>query len=609
MDSVSNQLKNAAEIADLIVRLSSEDIHSRINDLDLVTLAYTPEALFEHLQNYCVLKDPVDIKQVLSGMLAVNKGGKPSQQIDRTKAHPLYDALFNQSGFLARYTPEHPLIIVMFRGGRGAAALTTLLAGLPNVSLQIVLGATDDGRSWYIAAADFDATGVPDAGKSLLDLAQDIAVKKLLGVRLNEEKGVNLPAEFANIIRLLEGDSKIPVSPKTESFQDLLMPIATEKRQMLHQFLNSFQSRYSTIPSKAAPTRTTEFSFHNIPLRSIALVGAAWHYDGDWQMAADEVGKLLDIGPHRVLFPTLERLHLMAMTDDGIINFAESSINEHPKLADFFGLWLMNEKLDINEFTAALLSQGIALEELAGEDPAGMSKNDRDLQVEIRETTRKIVDSTPQKLQQTAALIAERSCSGHNSQVDSVPAAQPEADLALRKADLIVYAPTSLESNIGSAMIVPELQRAIHANTDAAKIHFVNPTIENDKADTTALDMVTRLARYVSGQQANLVPEVDWKGVAAYMEYVVGIGEQFPGKDKQKSYIPFNNEAIRRDTLGHLTPVPLNLELASPTHKQRKDHTDYDEEYGFYDSAVMKEAIIALLGIKMSGLKFKSNNE
>ena len=595
------------EIADLVIRLAEETIECRVNNLDLATLASRPEALIEHLQNYSVLKDLGDIEQILSGMLTANSGRKsPHRPVDE-KAQSLYDALFNQTGFLARYTPEHPLKIAMFRGGRGAAALTSLLADLTNVSLQIVLGATDDGRSWYIAAADFNATGVPDAGKSLLDLARDENVKKFLEARLNEEPGSDLHAEFADFIRLLEGEADVPLNPQIQSFYDLWMPISAKKRKTLLRFLSTFQRRYSRFPRKTDPAKTTDFSFHNIPLRSIVLVGAAWHFNGDWQLAADEVSKLLDIGKHRVLFPTAKRQHLMAMTADGIIYFAETGINEHPKLADFFGLWLMNEKLDINEITTELQGWGIVLEDLTEEEPSGMSEEDRDLQSEIRETTRKIVDSTPQKLQRIAALLAERSRSAHTSRQGSVPALQ-QAGAALGAADVIVYSPTTLESNIGSALIVPGLQRAIRANRCAAKIHLVNPTIENDRPDTTSLDMVTRLARYASGQQAYLISEIDWKEVAFYVEYVVGIGEQFPRRDEEKVYIPFDDEAIHRDTGGYLIPIPLNLESATPTRKQRKDYTGYDEEYGFYDSAVMKETLIALLGIKIQGFQIKVNN-
>ncbi|MCP4331452.1 MAG: hypothetical protein GY785_02260 [Gammaproteobacteria bacterium] len=593
MSHVSNNRKDAQRIADLVTLLIGESVECRVGTHDRAEFETAPQELIE---------------QVLSSRLTVSVEPKPSFSPDVTNAQTLYDALFDQSGFLERYTPEHPLKIAMFRGGRGAKTLTFLLADLPNVSLQIVLGATDDGRSWYIAATGFNATGVPDAGKSLLDLARDADVKKFLAARLKEEEGSNLHAEVAEFIRLIEGDANALLSTQTRSLHDLLMSVSTEKRQVLLRFLSTFQSRYSTFPSKTTPTRTTDFSFHNIPLRSIVLVGAAWHFDGDWQRAVDSVGKLLDIGPHRVLFPTVERQHLVAMTSDGIIYFAETGINEHPKQSDFFGLWLVSQKLDINEFTTELQGQHISLEELTQEAPSSMSEEERDLQSEIRKTTRKIVDSTEQKLQQTAVLIAERSCTARTSRQGPVPALQ-EAESVLRTADIIVYAPTTLESNIGSALIIPGLQRAICENTHAVKIHFVNPTLDNDKPDTTALDMVTRLARYASGQQVYLTSEIDWKEMAGYVEYIVGIGKQFQGRDKEKNYIPFDDEEIHRDTDGHLIPVPLNLELANPTLKQSKDYAGYDEEYGFYDPAVMKEALIALLGIKMAGFQVKSNDE
>ena len=77
---------------------------------------------------------------------------------------------------------------MIFRRGRGASQYTEALKNLPNVRIQVLLGAVDDGRSWYVAARDFQATGIPDVGKSLLDLSGDKDVKDLLSVRLLGDK-------------------------------------------------------------------------------------------------------------------------------------------------------------------------------------------------------------------------------------------------------------------------------------------------------------------------------------------------------------------------------------------------------------------------------------
>ena len=121
--------------------------------------------------------------------------------------------------------------------------------------------------------------------------------------------------------------------------------------------------------------------------------------------------------------------------------------------------------------------------------------------------------------------------------------------------------------------------------------------------------MMTRLARYVTGRQAYLNPDIDWKEVAACVEYVVGIGERFPRRDREKRYILFDEESIRRDTGGHIIPIPLDLELATQTNQQLNYNTCKGEAYGFYDPVVMKEALIALLGIKNTGFQIKANIE
>ena len=189
------------EIANIIKQLSDRDVPARLNNTDLVSFINSPSELLTHIQSYSILKEPEQIKQVL---LAKLKSVKNPNAPPGLLSDIVYPAIFDQDSFLRQQ--QKPLNIVIFRGGRGASDFTQILRQLPNVNVYIVLGATDDGRSWRIASQDFDATGVPDAGKSLLDLAGDIAAKGLLSSRIKiviEEKDKAKEKQLEEEIRAL----------------------------------------------------------------------------------------------------------------------------------------------------------------------------------------------------------------------------------------------------------------------------------------------------------------------------------------------------------------------------------------------------------------------
>ncbi|PIQ88029.1 MAG: hypothetical protein COV73_01005, partial [Candidatus Omnitrophica bacterium CG11_big_fil_rev_8_21_14_0_20_43_6] len=382
--------------------------------------------------------------------------------------------------------------IVIFRGGRGAGPYVGLLKKLPFVNVNIVLGATDDGRSWFFASQDFDATGIPDCGKSLLDLASDKQVEKFLSLRMKRETADeaaeqkerdDLRVQFYLLLSKLNGHPEVILDSDVERLYKKFIAIQDEgKKEELLLYINKFYNIFSKYHPKS------KFTFNDIPMRSLVLLGAAWQIgtrqSPAWQGAADAVGRLLDLREgDRVIFATEERQHLIAMLEDGTIYFAETGINEHPKTSDFIGLWLVDRE-DIWNIQQSFRGAGIELMDVDSDDR------------EVKYTTRKVRDV--ERVLDAAGIIAQHSRSANVSIKGKVPA-NPLAKEAIKNADVIVYSVTSLESNMGSALIVDGIGEVVAENSAAAKIYLVNPTVENDpvinEKNPTALDMLNRLFR------------------------------------------------------------------------------------------------------------------
>ena len=594
------------DIANLLGELRKDGVVVRMHGQALDELVGDPQKLEDHFRQFSVIKDPQVIRMILQGKLKLISGKNLSEGMDLQSINGLFNALFDQERFLAQYSAQHPLNVVILRGGRGASQYTEALKNLPNVRVQVLLGAVDDGRSWYVAARDFKATGIPDAGKSLLDLAEDRDVKDFLSLRLMGEKSGLLKEDMETLVRGLEsGEPQKFYYSQIALANQQALKVPLEKRHEISRFLKKFletlKGRYSQ----------SIFSLNQTPIRSLVLLGAAWDLQdrGDldyWQNAIDEVGALLDLkAGSRVILPTQERQYLVAMTGDGTIYGAETGINEFlEKPAPFIGLWLMDHPFDINSFKNELKKSGINAKLLSIHDPKG--KYDSNLKQEIESTTLRVSEMDAYK---TASLLAKLTTSGDRLRAKPSIKLNPAAQDILAKADAIVFGNTTFESNIGSSLVIPGMGEAIEANANAVKIHIVNPTSEAEPYGTTALSLLERLYRYATRQFLYTHPASHWQGVDKIVNYMIGVPTEIPGLDPLKTYLPFGQSEIIRATRARVTPIPLDLEIKKPTAKKTKSYMDVNAEWGFYDPQLLREATIALTGIRVAGYKIKANGE
>ena len=292
------------------------------------------------------------------------------------------------------------------------------------------------------------------------------------------------------------------------------------------------------------------------------------------------------------------------MLKDGTIYFAETGINEHPKKAGFLGLWLV-EKQKIDTIKQELEQSNISLLSVETDD------------IEVKETTNIIEDKS--RIFDAAQIIAEHSRTDGLSLKNKIPALKEAVD-AISQADIIVYSVTSLESNMGSALVVEGIQEAIKKNTKAVKLYLANPTVENDPVINgkfpTALDMLNRLYRYVSNQPAYRSSLINYDYIDQYLDYIAGIGKEYGYKPqtyilskgeevKPKGYIPFNAKDIAVHTQNKVIPIELDIELPTPIAKQKPDYSGTQLEFGIYSPYIIKELIIALGLLNREGYRVR----
>ncbi|MBP7836092.1 MAG: YvcK family protein, partial [Candidatus Omnitrophica bacterium] len=396
----------------------------------------------------------------------------------------------NNLGILERLVVSRgPVKIVHFRGGRGASEITGKLAQLAEkglVEVTIIPGAVDDGRSWADFAYYLGASGIPDIGKSICDLGADRKIADFLSARLLTGK------------RDLE---RIPGN-------DLFRVIRRDKQEEVLSHLRAF---FEIVDAERQ--RGHKLDVRSIALRSAVLVGMKAALI-TWQGAINRLAELID-ARGRVIIPTEDRLFVMAILQDGTFLPTENSINETRKESDyhFFALgprsFASPDILD-NIFAHAFgrypdETQKKMLHKLRTADYSRLEGVSLD----------KIGKD---KLADTIRYIRRfYACRGDEVMVSR------EALRSIKNADILLYGPTDIESNIASEIIIPRIRRAIEKSS-AAKILISNAADEHgvEPPGTTTSTQAIRLFRYLSNQQPYQKKEADFYKMHRFIQYVIG---------------------------------------------------------------------------------------
>lgn len=580
--------------------------------------------LKEHLKKYCVLQSERDIVSVMEAMGGTLAGRDPPHSTRQLQIHDVYEGLFEQETYLKRHFSENnPLRIVIFRGGRAAASLTREITKNPLFGVTVIGSGTDTGRSWSTPGYWFGAPGVPDLGKGLLDLAQDPILKDFLGCRFQadlsreaEQAEIELLKDFEGLTEYLNNGETSRSSPALAPWIAKASLLSPSERKQLGTFFETFLRILKTIHSDQVighENRNLDlpaFTFNNIPLRSLALLGAVWTHQANgfpdpWQKAIQDLSALLKLRPNDGVRLAPSSPHqLIALTADGTLFFGETGINEYPRDSDneIVALWMMDRFRPLEEMYEAFTQEtGLPLEPPTV-DELNAEEVDPSVHEELLATVRRLPRSMATKgnIEKLSTYFGSRSRSVLDAKNPLV--VHEDTVQSIKKAHVILSGPGTQESNIGSSMLPPGIRKALEENPEAVKIFAVNITEESGEIRATGASLFRRYYRLASGQGGRLKTRVDWKNARRYVDYVLGRSTRTPGVDPHKVYIPYNAKMIEDVSQGQVYGVAIDLEETRSRPRQTKDYSTTVEEHGFFSDPLTVESMIALHALKSAGL-------
>jgi len=549
--------------------------------------------LTAYLNDYCVVQEKEVLKDLLQNRL---KGGERA----------LFDSVFNPRARLAERVKGEgrpPLKVVHVRGGRGAAKVTEELSALARegfVDLTIIPGAVDDGRSWADMAYYLNTTGVPDMGKGYSDMGSDtdavgFAVSRLVegDTPCSKQEAFELLGEA---IRGFKNKYHKAANADVRRLVRQFEVLDREKRERVLPCIIEFYERIKLEQRK----NNLYMDIRRIPMRSVIIVGAREIF-GSWQGAIDFFGEFVD-SAGRVLLPTEDRLYAMALLEDGTFLPTENALNEAGKDSGYLyftvGPGSFASKEVFEEIFYASMGRPPQEREKRIIELLRMSEYDR-LKGESINLLRNM--SKPE-IKNFIGFIEKTF-----SYLSSGIMIQPSAAEAVSEADMIIYGPTDIESNIASAVIYDDIREAIERNRSAVKILIGNSRDEHhiEPPGTTISSQMERLYRYLSDQQRYRVDECDWGRLTDFVTHVIGRKYDDP---ELRDYIPFDADLLRKTGVA---PVGLDLEMLN----LGQDRTGaYGAEYrqtrdGRYNSSLMVDVMLSLSMMNELGYPLELSEE
>ncbi|KJJ83553.1 secreted protein containing Alpha-D-phosphohexomutase, alpha/beta/alpha domain II [Candidatus Omnitrophus magneticus] len=604
-----------------------KDIKEKFKDIDpkaggkSLSDFRTNSALLDFIQANSVVKNSESIERALKG--AYKKRGD--------KERELYEALFGDK------VPADKINIVMPRGGRGGQKLTQELINKPNVRVTAMVAGTDDGRSWFYGAQEFDATGFPDARKCISDYlastkpelnklneSRFVMIKKEIKSGMEISKKITdkegILNEFGKFIKKLE-------NPKDKSIIFIKDSGVDEMWEHAEKVLNTYPGILEeTIPYlkriyQELETRKDDkqykFSLDLIPFGSILMLGVKLSFlensharDIDVKIAPqdiiDVVLKLYGVDKKKfdVVTAAEKQVHLMGILADGTIYLTETGINEYERTASFSGLWYV-DKQTVDELMDAQDINGVKIEKIAKyKDSKSGSLNE-----EIYMTVRKIVNPDNGKIKKIKEFFDKRN-------KDLKFQGNIRAVTAFNDADLVLLAPTTLFSNQIPSFTI----RAISDNykaSRAVKIWFRN--MAKDSCDPDGCDteyLLEGISRSNAGTLDSYGMDNSWTKCAPQLvKYIIGnspsyegIAQEMPIPSDKKEYLPINIEELSSKTGNKVIPIGLMIEERTGIKTMRKDYTPATS-YGFYSPEVMVDTIFTILKLEKTGFEINVNGE
>lgn len=567
-----------------------------IHGTELLVFEDMDDELINYISRFSVLKNHENIRQILQWKYNMmlgkkddkekTKDGIPLSGLKIESSNKLYNFIFDQKNTLLNL--KEPIKIILFRSGESGKHLINILKKSQNINISILLNPTDDSKSWYYAAREFNAPGIPSAGKALIALAKDNQVRELLTTRIRTTEQIlhNVDHHYFNFfLQQLENPAdKIQLLPCFRKAFDAAMKISSNKRELINEYLKAFWDEFMKRIEK---NPNIIFPFNNIPLRSLVILGAYYFKKNtenqktpSWQEVLDEIGeKILDIRKgNNVFFVTEQRQFLIGAHEDGVICFSESAIKKFSNIGYFYGIWLVDEKTDeeyIEKFKKVLSEHKVEIE-----SNWELNVNEEIEEKEIFKKT--VLKINKEHLNIVAGILNNRCTCLNNNDKKKQNRTFTRVKDHLENADLIIYPDEYIETSVGGALIVPGVREAIekvHSNNYKLKISLRNEKNLKNLTELNLFPNIDKIYRYATGKMKYNYDDHNWKNANNYFDYILNLVEN---EDEETINVTFNEQKQNRIFEQYI-------------------NTEKFPKFGFFPSKALSEAIISIAGINRAG--------
>ena len=333
---------------------------------------------------------------------------------------------------------------MLFSGGRGSGALTTLLVANPRVELTVAINGYDDGASTgEVRRFLGDALGPSDFRKNASRLARVLGTSAdslidLLELRLQPDlAGRDVGALLAQAVATGSAEDV-----RLEPAGRLAAALPDHTRQAVAGRLGRFATE---LEASGRP-----FNFADCSVGNLVFAGSFLQCRRQFNAAVDDYCGLLGLAPRLIENVTDgTNAFLVALDADGRLLGSEEEIVDAKRRNRIADIFLLASRL--------------------GPD-------------ELRQLT-----AVPASVDVPAWLGARTARVGLN----------PRLAAALGDADLIVYAPGTQHSSLFPSYLTPGLSDAIAANLTAIKLLVTNIQSDAEITGSSAVDIIDRAVFYL----------------------------------------------------------------------------------------------------------------
>ena len=377
--------------------------------------------------------------------------------------------------------------ISLFCGGRGSASLIREILRIPDVELNLLVNAYDNGMSTGMMRRFIPGyLGPSDFRKNLSYLLELHSPQQYILSRLLDYR---IPTSFDDdvvnsLLSLLRGSPDIGIIPR--ELTDLLLNLNGELKDRLYYYLLTFIEYY--IQNKDKP-----FDFYDCSVGNLLFAGAYIELNHDFEMATQELMKAFQSNVNAKLFNISDgtNMFLVALKEDGEFLEDEAKIVGKQSSSKYAGVYLIP-----NEITSKELKNINEMDLLTKKDYLKELHCDVPLSVFVKK--------------------------------------------AIKNSDIILCGPGTQHSSLFPSYMTKGLREVISSSKAKIKAFIININKDNDISAYTAEDLIDAALYYFKdNENNNLITHAIYNMKSISSEKGVTIRSSIPNNDYEYKGIKF----------------------------------------------------------------------